>query len=56
MGRTSAPGCDEPTSYDLKANLDQYQQWQTSLEDTKAIAELLELERDEALLETNQVA
>ncbi|NES80131.1 MAG: peptide chain release factor 2 [Moorea sp. SIO2B7] len=36
---------------DLKANLDQYQQWQTSLEDTKAIAELLELERDEALLE-----
>jgi peptide chain release factor 2 len=34
---------------DLKSNLEQYQQWQASLEDTKAIAELLELEADEAL-------
>ncbi len=34
---------------DLKSNLEQYHQWQSSLEDTKAIAELLELETDEAL-------
>ena len=34
---------------DLKSNLEQYQQWQNSLEDTKAIAELLELEEDAAL-------
>ncbi len=34
---------------DLKSNLEQYHQWQTSLEDSKAIAELLELETDEAL-------
>ncbi|GAB4552661.1 MAG: peptide chain release factor 2 [Pleurocapsa sp.] len=34
---------------DLKSNLEQYQQWQANLEDTKAIAELLELEADEAL-------
>lgn len=35
---------------DLKSSLDRYQQWQTQLEDTKAIAELLELETDETLL------
>jgi peptide chain release factor 2 len=34
---------------DLKSTLEQYQQWQTRLEDTKAIAELLELETDETL-------
>jgi peptide chain release factor 2 len=34
---------------DLKTSLEQYQQWQSTLEDTKAIAELLELESDEAL-------
>ena len=34
---------------DLKSNLEQYQHWQSTLEDTKAIAELLELESDEAL-------
>ena len=34
---------------DLKSNLEQHNQWQTRLEDTKAIAELLELEEDEAL-------
>ena len=41
---------------DLKSNLEQYRQWQTTLEDTKAIVELLELEADAALLaeaETN---
>jgi peptide chain release factor 2 len=35
---------------DLKSNLDQYQHWRTTLEDSKAIAELLELEADETLL------
>lgn len=35
---------------DLKSNLQQYRQWRSSLEDTKAIAELLELETDESLL------
>ncbi|NJP17796.1 MAG: peptide chain release factor 2 [Hydrococcus sp. CRU_1_1] len=35
---------------DLKSNLEQYQQWQAKLEDTKAIAELLELEADETLV------
>ncbi len=34
---------------DLKSSLEQYHQWHSSLEDTKAIAELLELETDEAL-------
>lgn len=34
---------------DLKSNLEQYQGWQSTIEDTKAIAELLELESDEAL-------
>lgn len=34
---------------DLKSSLEQYQGWQTTLEDTKAIAELLELESDESL-------
>ena len=29
---------------DLKSSLEQYQHWQSTLEDTKAIAELLELE------------
>ncbi|WP_144864378.1 peptide chain release factor 2 [Hyella patelloides] len=36
---------------DLKSNVEQYNQWQNSLEDTKAIAELLELEEDAALIE-----
>ncbi len=36
---------------DLKAHLQQYHQWQTNLEDTKAVLELLELEADEALLQ-----
>lgn len=36
---------------DLKANLAQYQQWETQYEDAEAIAELLELEEDPALLE-----
>ncbi len=36
---------------DLKTHLQQYQQWQSSLEDTKAVLELLELENDEALLQ-----
>ncbi|PMB45437.1 peptide chain release factor 2 [Fischerella thermalis CCMEE 5201] len=35
----------------LKAHLQQYEQWQSSLEDTKAVLELLELETDEALLQ-----
>ncbi len=34
---------------ELKSNLAQYHQWKNSLEDTNAIAELLELETDEAL-------
>ncbi len=41
---------------ELKANLDQYQEWQQRWEDSQAIAELLELEADQALLaeaETN---
>ncbi|WP_353929837.1 peptide chain release factor 2 [Okeanomitos corallinicola TIOX110] len=36
---------------DLKAHLNQYHQWQTNIEDTKAVVELLELESDEALLQ-----
>ncbi|MCP6758200.1 MAG: peptide chain release factor 2 [Fischerella sp. CENA71] len=36
---------------DLKAHLQQYEQWQSSIEDTKAVLELLELESDEALLQ-----
>lgn len=36
---------------DFKSMLSQYEGWQVSLEDSKAIAELLELETDEALLE-----
>lgn len=39
---------------DLKSNLDQYHQWKSSLEDTKAIIELLELDTDEALREEAQ--
>ncbi|MBW4650794.1 MAG: peptide chain release factor 2 [Kastovskya adunca ATA6-11-RM4] len=35
---------------DLKTNLLQYEQWQASLEDAKAVLELLELEADAALL------
>ena len=34
---------------DLKSNLEQYQQWHSKLEDAQAIAELLELETDQAL-------
>ncbi|UNU27466.1 peptide chain release factor 2 [Microcoleus vaginatus] len=36
---------------DLKSHLDQYSNWQTSLEDAKAILELLELEADESLFQ-----
>lgn len=36
---------------DLKSHLQQFEQWQTHLEDVKAILELLELEADEALLQ-----
>lgn len=39
---------------DLKSHLQQYQQWQNNLEDTRAIFELLELETDESLLEEAQ--
>jgi peptide chain release factor 2 len=39
---------------DLKSHLEQLEQWQTSLEDTRAILELLELEADEALLQEAQ--
>ena len=35
---------------DLKSNLQQYDQWQTQLEDAKAVLELLELETDTSLL------
>lgn len=34
---------------DLKSHLQQFEQWQASLEDTKAVLELLELEEDESL-------
>ena len=34
---------------DLKSNLEQLEHWQSTLEDSKAIAELLELESDAAL-------
>lgn len=36
---------------DLKAHLQQHDQWQASLEDTKAVVELLELDTDESLLQ-----
>lgn len=36
---------------DLKAHLQQYDQWQANLEDTRAVLELLELETDESLLQ-----
>ncbi len=36
---------------DLKDHIHQYYQWQTHLEDTRAVVELLELETDEALLQ-----
>lgn len=39
---------------DLKSSLEQYQNWQSTLEDSKAIAELLELELDEALAQEAQ--
>ncbi|MBD2124158.1 peptide chain release factor 2 [Trichocoleus sp. FACHB-262] len=39
---------------DLKSHLDQLGQWKASLEDTRAILELLELEADEALLQEAQ--
>jgi peptide chain release factor 2 len=43
---------------DLKSNLDQLHQWQSSLEDAQTVLELLELEEDTALLQeaaTNMV-
>jgi len=36
---------------DLKTHIQQYNRWQGSLEDTKAVLELLELETDESLLQ-----
>ncbi len=39
---------------DLKAQLQQYQQWQVNLEDTKAVLELLESQADKALLQEAQ--
>nr|WP_199316881.1 peptide chain release factor 2 [Chroococcidiopsis sp. [FACHB-1243]] len=36
---------------DLKTHIQQYDRWQGSLEDTKALLELLELETDESLLQ-----
>ncbi len=36
---------------DLKSHLQQHDQWQASLEDTKAVLELLELDTDESLLQ-----
>ncbi|QOV22582.1 peptide chain release factor 2 [Anabaenopsis elenkinii] len=36
---------------ELKDHLEQYHQWQASLEDTKAVVELLQLETDTALLQ-----
>ena len=36
---------------DLKAHLQQYHQWKATLEDTRAVLELLELDTDEALLQ-----
>jgi peptide chain release factor 2 len=39
---------------DLKSNLEQLQRWQASLEDTRAILELLEMESDESLLQEAQ--
>jgi len=36
---------------DVKSTLEQYQQWQAQLEDSKAIAELLELDTDKSLRE-----
>lgn len=39
---------------DLKSHLDQLDRWRSSLEDTQAILELLELEADEALLQEAQ--
>ncbi|WP_413172609.1 peptide chain release factor 2 [Anabaena azotica] len=36
---------------DLKSHLEQYYQWHTNLDDTRAVIELLELETDESLLQ-----
>ncbi len=36
---------------DLKSHIQQYEQWKTSLEDAKAVLELVELEPDESLLQ-----
>lgn len=36
---------------DLKSNLEQYHQWRSSLEDAKAVLELVELEEDATLLQ-----
>ena len=42
------------TLNDLKSHLEQLARWQTSLDDSRAILELLELEMDEALLQEAQ--
>ena len=39
---------------DLKSHLQQFEDWKDSLEDAKAVVELLELETDPALLEEAQ--
>ena len=39
---------------DLKSSLEQFQNWESTLEDSRAIAELLELELDEALAQEAQ--
>jgi peptide chain release factor 2 len=39
---------------DLKSHIQQYEQWKTSLEDAKAVLELVELEPDESLLQEAQ--
>ncbi len=40
---------------DLKSNLQQYDHWRSSLEDAKAVLELLELEADESLLKEAEI-
>lgn len=41
---------------DLKSNIEQYQQWRSSLEDAKAVLELVEQEEDAALLSEAEIS
>ncbi len=41
---------------DLKSNIEQYQQWRSSLEDAKAVLELVEQEEDAALLQEAEIS